>query len=200
LLHAALKTKGVKAYTINPAQVDTSMTRCVDFPLRHTLLHWSAQPFAMILNGGCRLYVLTTALDDATVRPVLCAFLWTSWTRCSLPEIVHESGAHQISHCLDSTSGRVDVSVKFFPHMTLRNCLFDRDRPDQEMIPDLEITPEDIAEAALLPFRMSKNVVLEVRLHQTPEKSPLAPPFLAVLAQGSCVDGDGEDGVVSACV
>ena len=39
-----------------------------------------------------------------------------------------------------------------------------RERPDQEMIPDLEITPEDIAEAALLPFRMSKNVVLEVRL------------------------------------
>ncbi len=39
-----------------------------------------------------------------------------------------------------------------------------RERPDQEMIPDLEITPEDIAEAALLPFRMSRNVVLEVRL------------------------------------
>lgn len=31
------------------------------------------------------------------------------------------------------------------------------------MIRELEITPEDIAEAALLPFRMSKNVVLEVR-------------------------------------
>ncbi len=45
------------------------------------------------------------------------------------------------------------------------DCRYDRDRPDQEMIPDLEITPEDIAEAALLPFRMSKNVVLEVRLH-----------------------------------
>ena len=38
------------------------------------------------------------------------------------------------------------------------------------MIPDLEITPEDIAEAALLPFRMSKNVVLEVRRSRGPPR------------------------------
>ena len=40
------------------------------------------------------------------------------------------------------------------------------------MIPDLEITPEDIAEAALLPFRMSKNVVLEVRRSLQDLRSP----------------------------
>jgi hypothetical protein len=42
-----------------------------------------------------------------------------------------------------------------------------RERPDQEMIPELEVMPEDIAEVALLPFKLSKNVVLEEITVQT---------------------------------
>jgi hypothetical protein len=42
-----------------------------------------------------------------------------------------------------------------------------RERPDQEMIPELEVMPEDIAEVALMPFKMSKNVVLEEITVQT---------------------------------
>ena len=55
---AALKTEGVKAYTINPAQVDTSMTRCVVSALCHTLLHLAGQSFTVMLNAGYRLPAL----------------------------------------------------------------------------------------------------------------------------------------------
>ncbi len=50
------------------------------------------------------------------------------------------------------------------------------------MIQELEITPEDVAEAALLPFRMSKNVVLEVRQHlEKLEWKPFVSDFCATL-------------------
>ena len=104
----------MKVYTINPAQVDTSMTR---YALGHACVS---------------LFVLSSWLELGSSCAVV---------------LVKAQAPHRSPQRLIGMA-----------------CLCrSRDRPDSEYISELMITPEDIAEAALLPFRMSKNVVLEVR-------------------------------------
>lgn len=122
------------------------------------LTRWLAPPMVEKGDG----YIITIASIEAlSPYPSAPAYSSTKWGLRGWTKACYAALKTQNVKVTTINPAQVDTSMT-------------ADRPDQTMIPELEITPQDIAETCLIPFRLSKNVVIEELIVHT-AKTPKEP-------------------------